>query len=56
MFALQIYASGMAFRAIGELLNVSNVSILKWVKMIVPMICKKPEINKKYKAKKVWTD
>lgn len=56
LLALQMYASGMSFRAIGKLLNVSNVSVLKWVRSIVPMICKKPEIDKKYRVRKVEID
>ena len=56
LLALQMYASGMSFRAIGKLLKVSNVSVLKWVKTLVPMICKKPEIDKRYRVRKVEID
>ena len=31
-FALQLYLEGLGFRSIGRVLNVSNVSILNWIK------------------------
>ena len=30
--ALQLYLEGMGFRAIGRVLNVSNVSVLRWIR------------------------
>jgi transposase-like protein len=56
LLALQMYSSGMSFRAIGKLLKVSNVAVLKWVRDLIPKICKKPEIDKKYKVRKVEID
>lgn len=56
LLALQMYSSGMSFRAIGKLLKVSNVAVLKWVRDLIPKICKKPEIDKKYKLRKVEID
>jgi transposase len=32
--ALKMYLEGLGFRAIGRLLNVSNVSVLRWIKKI----------------------
>lgn len=32
--AIQLYLEGLSFRAIGRILNVSNVTILNWVKTI----------------------
>lgn len=32
--ALQLYLEGFALRAIAEVLNVSNVSVLKWTKQV----------------------
>ena len=31
-FALQLYLEGLGFRSIGRILNVSNVSILNWIR------------------------
>ncbi len=31
-FALQLYLEGLGFRSIGRVLNVSNVSILNWIR------------------------
>lgn len=31
-FALQLYLEGLGFRSIGRILNVSNVSVLNWIK------------------------
>ncbi len=31
-FALQLYLEGLGFRSIGRVLNVSNVSVLNWIK------------------------
>ena len=31
-FALKLYLEGMGFRAIGRILNVSNVAVLKWIR------------------------
>jgi hypothetical protein len=46
----------MSFTSIWRLLNVSNVAILKWVRELIPKICKKPEIDKRFRAKKVELD
>lgn len=32
--ALKMYLEGLGFRSIGRLLNVSNVSVLRWIKNI----------------------
>lgn len=32
-FALQLYLEGLGFRSIGRILNVSNVSILNWIRL-----------------------
>ncbi len=31
-FALQLYLEGLGFRSIGRMLNVSNVSVLNWIR------------------------
>lgn len=31
-FALQLYLEGLGYRAIGRILNVSNVTVYKWIK------------------------
>lgn len=31
-FALKLYLEGVGFRGIGRLLNISNVSVLRWIK------------------------
>jgi transposase len=48
LLALQMYASGMSFRSIAKLLKVSNVAVLKWVRSLIPKICKKPETLRFY--------
>lgn len=56
LLALQMYSSGMSFRSIAKLLKVSNVAVLKWVRTLIPQICKKSEIDKKFRAKTVELD
>ncbi|MCP4487492.1 MAG: IS1 family transposase, partial [Gammaproteobacteria bacterium] len=31
-YALQLYLEGLGFRSIGRILNVSNVSVLNWIR------------------------
>lgn len=41
LLALHLYASGLSFRKIGNLLGVSQVAIQKWVQTLVPQLCPK---------------
>jgi len=36
--AIQLYLEGMGFRAIGRTLNVSNVAVLKWMRIAAEII------------------
>ena len=45
--AINLYLEGLGFRAIGRLLNVSNVSVLNWVRKLGKNLSKtKPELPK----------
>jgi len=39
--SLQLYASGLSLRRIGYLLQVSQVTIQKWIQKLVPELCPK---------------
>ncbi len=41
LLSLQLYASGLSLRRIGYLLQVSQVTIQKWIQKLVPELCPK---------------
>lgn len=41
LLSLQLYASGLSLRRIGYLLQVSQVTIQKWLQKLVPELCPK---------------
>ncbi len=43
LLGLHLYISGMSLRAIGKVMRVSQVSVMNWVKKLVPQICPKIE-------------
>lgn len=43
LIGLHLYMSGMSFRAIGKIMRVSQVAVMKWVKTLVPKLCPKVE-------------
>ena len=41
LIGLHLYISGMSLRAIGAVMHVSHVAVMKWVKTLVPKLCPK---------------
>ena len=41
LLCLQLYASGLSLRRIGYLLQVSQVTVQKWIQKLVPELCPK---------------
>jgi transposase len=41
LLSLQLYASGLSLRRIGYLLQVSQVTVQKWIQKLVPELCPK---------------
>ena len=41
LLGLHLYASGLSLRKTGNLLNVSQVAVQKWVQQLVPLLCPK---------------
>ncbi len=46
MIAFLLYAHGLSFRAIGKLLDVSHVSVQRWVDKLTPQLCPLPQPEK----------
>ena len=51
--AIKLYLEGMGFRAIGRFLEVSDVSVLRWVRSAGEKVKKYHEENKKTRPKEV---
>ena len=51
--ALKLYLEGLGFRAIGRVLGVSNVSVLRWIRSYGREVKKQHEKNKKSRKKEL---